>query len=270
MDELATKILLPAPNAQFNQYSWDANDVPDLSGTGFSPVYQIADDGSLNLTLAIEHSENVFCTVTSAPLVITEIGCDNCDPRVEVKTIKLVTKPYSYYGLELSFYNTFGTDIVVEISSPQSYGVFVPSTVSIANGVIHTFNPLTFIPSNGFTGGTIIIRFLIKDKNGKVICFADIEVELPNSNIPRVAATDSLKVVPNPSVSVTSFEYDLGTSQDGQLRVYDMLGIQHGSFDLKKSKGSLPFDASALPSGNYVVVLFAEGKAIQQQVLVKK
>jgi hypothetical protein len=266
MDELATKILLPAPNAQFTQYSWDVNDVPDLSGSGFSPVYQLTDDGLLDLTLS-----NESCSVTSDSLIITEIGCDNCDPRVEVKTIKLVTEPYSYYGLELSFYNSFGTDIVVEISSPESYGIFIPSSQYIPSGVNHNFNPLVFIPSNGFGGGAFTIRFLIKDKNGKVICFADMEVELPNSNLPRVAPpTDSLKVVPNPSVSVTSFTYDLGTSQEGQLRVYDMLGIQHGSFDLKKSKGSISFDASTLPSGNYVVVLFADGKAIQQQVLVKK
>jgi hypothetical protein len=71
-------------------------------------------------------------------------------------------------------------------------------------------------------------------------------------------------------VSITSFDYDLGTSQIGQIRVYDMLGIPRGSFDLKTAKGSIFFDASALPSGNYVVVLFADGKAIQQQVLIKK
>lgn len=76
--------------------------------------------------------------------------------------------------------------------------------------------------------------------------------------------------MPNPSVAMTSFDYDLGALKDGQLRVYDMLGIQLGSFDLKETKGSLPFDVSGLPSGNYIVVLFAAGKAIQQQVLVKK
>ncbi|UPQ78294.1 PKD domain-containing protein [Flavobacterium azooxidireducens] len=263
-EELATKILLPAPNAQFNHYSWDVNNVPDLFGSGFSPVYQLGGGGSLDLTL-----ENELCAVTSNPLVITELSCRKCDPKVDVKQVKIYTEPYTFYELEASFENSFGSDVIIEISSPQSYGVFVPSSVYIPNGLIYNFNPLTFIPSNGFSGGTILIRFLIKDKNGKVICFTDKEIELPNAK--RIASKpDSLKVVPNPSVSVTSFDYDLGASQNGQLRVYDMLGIQRGSFDLKESKGSLPFDASALPSGNYVVVLFAEGKAIQQQVLIKK
>jgi|LakMenEpi03Aug12_release.lakeMendotaPanAssembly.Ray.scaffolds.fasta_scaffold02656_9 hypothetical protein len=263
-DEIATKILLPSPNAPFHHYSWDVDDVPDVFGSGFSPVYQIGGDGSLDLTL-----ENELCSVTSAPLVITELACRACDPKLDIKKIKLKTEPYTFYEFDASFENSYGTDIIIEISSPQSFGVFVPSTVSIANGVIHYFSPLTFIPSNGFTGGTIIIRFLIKDKNGRVICFADVSVELPGSGRMANVLSD-LKVVPNPLVSITSFDYDLGTSQIGQIRVYDMLGIPRGSFDLKTAKGSIFFDASALPSGNYVVVLFADGKAIQQQVLIKK
>lgn len=263
-DELATKILLPAPNAQFNAYSWDVNQVPDSLGSGFSPVYQLGGEGSLDLTL-----ENEFCSVTSAPLVISEIQCRKCDPKIDIKQVKLYDEPYTYYDLEASFENNFGTDIIIEISSPQSYGVFIPSSVYIASGIIHYFNPLTFIPSNGFTGGAFTIRFLIKDKNGKVICFADKQIELPSSGRMATVPTN-LKVVPNPSVAMTSFDYDLGALKDGQLRVYDMLGIQLGSFDLKDTKGSLTFDVSGLPSGNYIVVLFAAGKAIQQQVLVKK
>ncbi len=263
-EELATKILLPAPNAQFNHFSWDVDTVPDSFGTGFSPVYQLGGNGSLDLTL-----ENELCLVKSNPLIISEISCEKCDPTLVFEEINLYTEPYTYFELQGYYHNNSGGTVILEISSPQSYGVFVPSSAYVPAGTTHHFNPLTFIPSNSYPGGTIVIRFLLKDKNGNIICFADKEVELANEV--RIASQpDSLKIVPNPTVTVTSIDYDLGAFHEGQIKVYDMLGIQRGSINLKEAIGSVPFDVSALPTGNYVVVLFANGKALQQQILVKK
>lgn len=80
----------------------------------------------------------------------------------------------------------------------------------------------------------------------------------------------SFKIAPNPAVASALLEYDLGEAQTGVIKVFDMLGIKRGEWRLPDTKGSVVFDAGILPSGHYVAVLFADGKAVKQQVLIKK
>jgi PKD repeat protein len=263
-EELATKILLPAPNAQFYHYSWNEDNVPDMYGSGFSPLYQIGGNGTLDLIL-----QNELCIAQSDHLYITEIPCKKCNPKFDIKEIKGYDNPYVFFELDASFENNFGTDVIIEISEVHDYGIFNPSSIYIPNGNTEYFNPLVFIPASGFLGGNMTIRILIKDKNGKVICFTDKKVDMPNTN-KRLSNIADLKIVPNPVVSIASLEYKLGTLQAGQIRIFDVLGKPITTFDLYTPKGNVTFDGSNLASGNYIVVLIADGKIIQQQILVKK
>lgn len=263
-EEVASGIHLPAPNASFTHFSWDLDQNPILVGDGYSPDYLVAGNGSLTLSLS-----NELCTLTSETLTVNELRCEKCEPKFTVKGIKLYDAPYLYYEFDATFENSFSSTVFVEMYSPQGFGIFIPSTVTISSGSVYAFSPLTFVPDSSFTGGGLVIRFLIKDKEGNVICFGEYEVEMPFEQ--RLSTPPStLKIVPNPTESITSLEFDLVTSTSGAIIVYDMLGIQRAYFNLTIEKGNVVFDASILPSGNYVVVLFADGKAIQQQILLKK
>jgi hypothetical protein len=264
--EIEQGITLPAPNASFEHYSWNVDTIPDLYGSGFSPDYAVNQFGKLDLTL-----ENEFCSVTSDPLVISEIkDCKECKLRLELKEDKRIDKPYLYYLLSGTIYNTFGQDITISISSATGDGIYIPSTIFIPASGSYTFSPLTFIPYGGFSGGTSYIRFEVRDSKGNLICFDEVKIEYSSAGQARPVVENSLKIMPNPAQTYTTLEYDLGESTQGNIRVFDMTGIQQWEQKITESKGSINFDAYRLPTGNYVVVLFADGKAINQQILIKK
>lgn len=264
--ELEQGITLPAPNASFVYYGWNIDAVPNLYGSGFSPDYTINQLGKLDLTL-----ENEFCSVTSDPLVISEIkDCKECRLRLNLREVKRIDKPYLYYLLAGTLVNGFGQDVTVSISSATGDGIYIPSTIFIPTSGSYNFNPLTFIPYGGFTGGTSYIRFEVRDAKGNLICFEEVKMEYSSPQQARPETESILKITPNPVQTYTVLEYDLGNITQGYIRVFDMTGVQHWEQKLTESKGSINFEAYRLPTGNYVVVLFAEGNLINQQILIKK
>lgn len=110
----------------------------------------------------------------------------------------------------------------------------------------------------------------MRDSKGNLICFDEVKIEYSSAGQARPVVESSLKIMPNPAQAHTVLEYDLGESTQGYIRVFDMTGIQHWEQKVTESQGSISFDAFRLPTGNYVVVLFVEGKSINQQILIKK
>lgn len=263
--QMESQIHLPAPNAPFYPYTWSLDDMVSLQGDEFSPPYLLPSEGSLALSLQNE----LTCEVISEPLYIQEIDCQPCDPRRVLRWGGVHTKPYLYHSISGYLTNNFGTDITVSISSPEGYGVFVPSQIYITAGSVYTFDPLEFIPGSAFSGGSLTIQFIIKDKDGKLICITQSIIET-SSGRPLLAEEGRLVVVPNPVLESSTFVYDIGSTTDASLRVYDLLGIQRFEFAIHQSSGVVEFDMSALPTGNYIVVIFSEDQVLQQQLFVKK
>lgn len=263
--QIESQIHLPAPNAPFYPYTWSLDDMVSLQGDEFSPSYLLPSGGSLALSLQNE----LTCEVISEPLYIQEIDCQPCDPRRVLRWGGVHTKPYLYHSISGYLTNNFGTDITVSISSPEGYGVFVPSQIYISAGSVYTFDPLEFIPGSAFSGGSLTLQFIIKDKDGKLICITQSIIEISTGR-PLLAEEGRLVVVPNPVLESSTFVYDIGSTTDASLRVYDLLGIQRFEFAIRQSSGVVEFDMSALPTGNYIVVIFSEDQVLQQQLFVKK
>lgn len=264
--DLGQGITLPAPNASFEDYSWTMNSVPDVYGIGYPPDYTFTQQGTLELSLS-----NEYCTVTSPPLMITEIpDCKECKLEMYLEENKRYDNPYLYYLITGTLNNTFGEPVTVTISSATGDGIYIPSTIYIPFPGSYNFSPLTFIPYGSFSGGMSHIRFEVRDTKGDLLCFEEVKFEYSSAEQARPMVQTELKIIPNPTQSLTALDYDLGEGKEGYIKVFDMMGIQRWEQKITQTQGSISFDATRLPTGNYVVVLFADGKAVNQQILIKK
>jgi len=264
-EQLANNIHLPAPNAPFHPYSWSINHEPHISGYGFSPNYVVQNPGYLDVKL----SNELGCSATSKPLSIEIVPCQKCDLKWWIGRVIIVRDPYWHYVFSGEIYNSFGTDIILEFSSPQGHGFYNPPSAFVPIGESFPLESLSFIPSESFMGGETTLQITIRDKNGKIICILETEIDLPPMINHGVVSGMSLHIVPNPTTGSLNIAYHLNEYEQGTLKIMDMQGIQHKEFVLNKKEGTVFFDTTPLPPGNYLVVLLVEGQAIEQQTVIK-
>jgi hypothetical protein len=110
-----------------------------------------------------------------------------------------------------------------------------------------------------------IYTLIVTDENG---CIAMQEIVLDNLNSTALvqAVFEHWRLYPNPAQQKTTLEVDCSAPVGLQLQIYDYRGTMLLEEKLPKSSSHLrELDISTLPSGNYLLLLYAENNA--QKVL---
>lgn len=258
-------MLLPAPNASFDAYQWSQNQAPVLSGSGFSEDYTLNQPGTYTQIL-----RNEDCQVESGTLAFTEVNCEECDIDFRVSRIQKLETPFLMFHIYGVFNNVYNTDITLELSSQSADGVYQPSTVFIPMFGNYVFNPLVFIPNALYAGGATTLRFTVKDKFGRVICTRSFILDIPQLASAKLAQTEaSFDFYPNPTKEFIHLSYALTEGQQGSIEIYDLTGKFQQRATLFTHEGLYTHNVSTLPTGQYVIVLYADGKAVKQHLFIK-
>ncbi len=263
-------VIGPIPG--FDSYKWDLNGLTQ-GGSGQVDDFMLNNlDGSLYLTLS-----NELCDFRTESLNIS-IGreCRNpCDIEINIEKIVLIKDgPYFTYHIYGSFYNTSGIPISINLSSAN--GTYSPSYVSIPANGSYSFNntqPLVFIPDAGFSGGSDFVEVEVSTKDG-IICQDHLELDYPTLIEPLLVSA-KLNASPNPISTYTKLTYsfkgiDALDFQGASLQLYNISGYLQTQRELKSMEGVERFEFSHLPAGQYVAVLYYQGKNIAQKILIKK
>lgn len=258
-----------APLITVGHYEWMVNNQVVLSGTN-SPVsnIEVTQAGDYQLILEQDGCIKESNTFSVSPS-FEECEYDDCKLRIVIRNVI-----YSREGVYLvSGYIVNGSSapMTVSLSSFNSYGVYIPSSVTIPAGGTYNFGPLQFIPDSSFNGGTDILIVQGED------CLQAAEITFPKggSSQARSAVQDDdtkLIMTPNPAESFTIVEYDLGNmySSADKLIIYNLLGIPVNEIKLNALSGKIEVSTEILSSGSYIVSIEADGQRALQRVLVIK
>jgi hypothetical protein len=78
-----------------------------------------------------------------------------------------------------------------------------------------------------------------------------------------------LQIAPNPFSNTLQIQSDLPEGQEGQLQIFDLLGQELWSANLKAGNQQLIWDGSKYPAGIYIVKISSSGKQVRTVMLSK-
>ncbi len=78
-----------------------------------------------------------------------------------------------------------------------------------------------------------------------------------------------LQIAPNPFSNTLQIQSNLPESQEGQLQIFDLLGQELWSANLKSGTQQLIWDGSKYPAGIYIVKMSSSGKQVRTVMLSK-
>lgn len=264
---LENGIEIPAPNASFDEFTWYHEHVAALNGSEYSPNFQLThSSGAYHLSLT-----NEFCTATSGYLELSSNDCPDCDLFFAIERVLVEPHPYLSFLIQGTLFNPFSTNVSVEISAPNNDGIYVPSTVFIPASGSFNFMHLVFIPNASYVfGNPISFRVTFKDESGRILCTRDSSIDVRRFISAKINRFASFDFYPNPATEQIFLKYELEEEEKGSIEVYDLNGRLRNQFVLHQTKGTHTQNVSHLPSGQYIIVLKANGNPVSQHILIKK
>ncbi len=267
-------ILGPAPTISFNKWMWIKDYSIDQTGNGVVPNYTIGQSGIYQMGL-----NNGHCYKETGEMEVTITEC-KCSIRYDIKGIKVDTKPFCHYIVDMFIDNPNGYPIVVNIGSDAGLGIFVPGAVTVPPGG-GNFN-LTFIPI-GFTGGSLEITLTSTNEKGE-ICKGTEKWDFPgcrseqakdgenNTDLNSVTGrnANSLLVAPNPTHDVTGLTYTFA-SEKAQVRtieIYSLMGVLLEKHSPEGQTGVWNVNLGRYAAGQYIVVMREDGIALAQKAII--
>ncbi len=73
---------------------------------------------------------------------------------------------------------------------------------------------------------------------------------------------------PNPAKNITSFNYNLKSGNNAEIKVVNLLGKTVKQFNLNTASGNVILSTADMRSGDYLVTLSVEGKSVAVQKLI--
>ncbi|WP_294822144.1 PKD domain-containing protein [uncultured Flavobacterium sp.] len=265
----APYVLAPSAFAVVDFYEWTINNQPYLTGynTAVSNI-SVTQAGTYQV-----HVEKDGCEFDSPEFSVSPDikNCEfqDCKLEVAIKDFKFEKDVYLVYG---HIANPNGFSITVSLSSFNSYGYYVPSSITIPPYGVYNFAPIQFVPNASFTGGTDILIV----QSTEMDCIQVVEIKFPEQEKKKMAEQDSidanLTVMPNPSEHYTIVSYDLGSgfSQAEKLTVHSLLGVPVMERKLHELSGQVQLQTDNLAAGSYVISIEADGERALQKVLIVK
>lgn len=259
------------PWATFDNYAWLVNGNVALSGSNTSvqnlPVNQA---GTYQLIV-----QNDGCTYESGIAYITpdpeRCELEPCNIEAFFKEEMIIEE--GEYFLVGAINNPNSFPITVSLTSFNGYGIYIPGTVTIPAGGTYNFNPLTFIPNQGFTGGMDYIVMQIVGQN----CMTLHRVNFPSlyggNSVTSATSFENdpyLTVSPNPASSIVAIDYDISQQYEraDEIHIHDMNGRLLMRLPVDNAVGQLAVDVSSWQSATYIVSLYAAGKRVLHQKLL--
>lgn len=255
---------LIGPLGGYDGYEWIHNGNPVISGNGLiDPLWQPNLPGTYNLSIS-----NGPCTFTSGAMNVSpnpdKCKVEGCKIDGYIKGIK-EGNPYLIFGV-LQNYNS--TAITFSISSPNGYGTYVPSSVTIPPGGVYDFsiNPLLFYPLAGFGGGSDVILFQ------NLTCKYELPVEFSQfenkSAIPK-NKLEAITLSPNPAKEQVRINYNTGNEKmpAKMLMIHDAAGNVKFRKVINAYKGEITVPLDGWLQGVYIVSVITEEKALQSKLL---
>lgn len=263
---------LLGPIGIYQAYQWLINGGVVQSGTNTSvPNQAISMGGTYQLTVDVGP-----CTFRSNTLNITpdlkNCPVNPCKIEGGIRDIQPI-KEGGGYVYSLYFNNPYSYPITINLSSFNNYGTFSPGSLTLAPG-FNSFYPVYFYTNSNFYFGAG--DYIVIQMPG---CMDLWGVEYPyygksaKGTEEFTQETDpSLVLSPNPAFDTSNAAFSIGTKYQNAQRivVYDVMGIQRISQEVKGNKGEVSLNVGRLSPGTYVVSLEADGKRITQQKLIKK
>jgi hypothetical protein len=186
-----------------------------------------------------------------------------CDYKFEINNIVCKKENYVlFYEVQMSFYNPYNTIFTLLYSLPGLQGYFTPNPINLPPG-FSTFN-LTFYPSTGFTGGTILIN--VKGIHDITTCKSKFEITFPedcktilleekNKLKPKFETT-KLILAPNPAAYSTTLFYSYGAATtDKNIFMTDILGRVLQSWIVDAAEGTINIDCTPFAAGQYLILM---------------
>jgi len=139
------------PLGAFEEWSWIANGVHLMDGSGNLPSFTDLEPGnSYELFLY-----NGYCHTQLSSISIEEKDCTKCEMECVVKKVECITiNGVTIYAVSLSVYNPY-TDINAVLTVPGGEGYFANANVLLSHGL--STNTFVFYSLNGFMGGDVMV-----------------------------------------------------------------------------------------------------------------
>ena len=124
-------------------------------------------------------------------------------------------------------------------------------------------------------GANTKVHFLAADNQfenpveAAIDVFRVVDMGPVSTDVPQVAERN-LVAVPNPSSGDFSLRFNLGGSDEGHLRLFDLQGRELQSFALQNQKGQVTIREAELPQGIYLAVLESGGHAPKTLKLLRQ
>lgn len=201
-----------------------------------------------------------------------------CDVECKIEQIKCHIMPNGQYGylMTMNVLSSFGAAGTLTFSAPYAEGYFQPTIVNIPTG--SSTHTLSFYPTNGYIGGTILLsaeghflnRICISDQYEwfpAPCCQSCRTVDLSD---PKVTVNNLLVVAPNPASARTTIFYNFVESNSKKEMVLtDALGRVLQEWNLNESKGTIEVDCIRYAQGHYFVIMKSDGMVVKNSKLIK-
>jgi len=258
----------------FQQWSWNFNDNPEISGgNSVAGNYDLGTDGSYSLTLA-----NGGCRVTSAPLQFISSKCDACEIKeFEVKDIKTNDTPYCSYTYTLNIQNGFTEELNVTLSVNGNNFILIPSSFVLQPGA-NSIDVIVIPQNDGFTDVNIIWHLLgtIVKEDRYYYCANQFETVIPTCNgiafsektITQTFKDDaSFSAYPNPAKELLHVKYPKSTTAV-DIGLYDLFGRKLVQKSTNTTTDAITFDTGAYAKGMYLLVVMDKNTILWQQKVI--
>lgn len=256
------------PLGDFEKWKWLENGNGITSGSGaVSNFYEVAPVNSYELYL-----ETPYCQTVWGTLDMNYLDCNTCKLKYTIKNVKCVKINTIYVReIQMSFNNTSGAPLTVNLTVPGIQGYFVTSSFTLPIG--NSTQTLYFYPLNGFAGG--VVSFFINGTSIKGDCVLKAEMKLPScSRIGREMEIQDLPqenvviVTPNPTKTITTLHYQLINDGVVTIEMYDTTGRAVWQTIEKENKGSIVIDCEKFAAGYYLIFVKQNGTTVHQSKLI--
>ena len=225
--------------------------------------------------------DNGYCHKISDQMEVKITDC-KCSVRFDIKGIKMDTKPFCHYIIDMFIDNPYSYPITVNVDGGIGTGVFQPGSVTVPPGG-GNFS-LNFVPIN-FNGGLLSITLTTTTEKGE-LCRTVRQFEFPQCGQVKsrngendefdangmAKMMNSLVVSPNPTTSATGLNYTFEneTAQSRTIEIYSLMGVLLKKYTPENQKGVWNVDMSKYASGQYIAVMREDGTAIAQKAIMVK
>jgi hypothetical protein len=261
---------IPGGPAWLDSWSYNWNPSGSFAGTDQLQNHDLTNFQGSNVDLSLKLT-NFGCSIKSKPLKLRNSEeCVACGFEFEISKILKFNEPYTYYEIYGQIVNSTNTGVSVDLALLNQTGYLSPSTIFVPANSTYVFEPLLYIPQDGFGGGTELISLESMKEDSP--CYDEYEISFPEEQGGENEEHSSLHVVPNPVDKQTSFIYRIvkELSKDAQLKIYDLNGIELYKTSLAIKNDAVDADLGTLKPGQYLVVITNNGVVEVKTYLIKK